>query len=214
MLYIVILYIVGTTGRTAYQRLEPRYKTDFERAGKATFLILDRPVGYLRYMKFFKEKHATPSDWYLDYVILSTPYNNKSYTLPVYRWFTDEVSLLTVRDGPGNKALKLHEILYRDRNYLLLKRNTSESEIKFCNVSGNLFLLSSIAIINNVINHLMLLFCIVFCIVYATFCDVRYLYATFCDVAMVRYVILCLVVLVVRYVLLYFVMLVGLRYVT
>ena len=60
----------------------------------------------------------------------------------------------------------------------------------------------------------MLLFCIVFCIVYATFCDVRYLYATFCDVAMVRYVILCLVVLVVRYVLLYFVMLVGLRYVT
>jgi hypothetical protein len=41
------------------------------------------------------------SDWLLEYIILTTPYNNKCYTLPCYRWFTDDNTIMTLREGNG-----------------------------------------------------------------------------------------------------------------
>jgi len=75
-------------------------KTSLGRGDKTTFVVRDRPVGLLRYVQLYNDGKTTDSQWFVAYIVLSTPYNNKCYTLPCYRWLKGR-SLLSLRDGTG-----------------------------------------------------------------------------------------------------------------
>jgi hypothetical protein len=61
-------------------------KTDLERGMRKTFSFLERPIGWLRYVQVYNEgvAQSDAASWFLAYVIVSTPYNGRCYTLPCY----------------------------------------------------------------------------------------------------------------------------------
>jgi len=91
----------GTTGRTPYMKLNKRLKTDLSRNDKTTFVLRERPVGLVRYVQLYNAGKTSADNWFVSYMVLSTPYNNKSYTLPCYRWLINR-SVLSLRDGTGD----------------------------------------------------------------------------------------------------------------
>ena len=97
----IISASTGTEGRTPYRKLEKKLKTAFATGAKTTFSILDKNVGEFMCAKIYKMAKGPKSDWFVEYIILTTPYNNKCYTLPCYRWFTDDSPILIFREGIG-----------------------------------------------------------------------------------------------------------------
>ena len=53
-----------------------------------------------------RHRKGVKSEWFLDFVIFTTPYNNRCYKLPVNRWLTDNTPALALRSAKGEK-LKL-----------------------------------------------------------------------------------------------------------
>jgi len=96
----------GTTGRTPYMKLNKRLKTDLSRNDKTTFVLQERPVGLVRYVQLYNGGKTSADNWFVSYMVLSTPYNNKSYTLPCYRWLINR-SVLSLRDGTGDTVRHL-----------------------------------------------------------------------------------------------------------
>ena len=76
-------------------------KSDFAIGAKTTFSLFDKSVGEFMCAKLYKMAKGIKSDWFVDYIILTTPYNNKCYTLPCYRWLTDDNAIITLREGTG-----------------------------------------------------------------------------------------------------------------
>ena len=74
--------------------------TDLSRNDKTTFVLREHPVGLLRYVQLYNEGKTSEYNWFISYIVLSTPYNNKCYTLPCYRWLFNR-SVLSLRDGTG-----------------------------------------------------------------------------------------------------------------
>ena len=95
--------MTGRDGRTPFRKLERKTAKDFDVGAKSTFRIIDKPVGPFICAKVYKEKRGQKTDWYLENIILTTAYNNKCYTLPCYRWFTDDTSIIPLRDGTGKE---------------------------------------------------------------------------------------------------------------
>jgi len=95
-----MVVVAGTTGRTPYMKLKKALKTDLTRDDRTTFVLRERPVGLLRYIQMYNAGKTAEANWFLSYVVLSTPYNNKCYTLPCHRWLTNR-SVLSLRDGTG-----------------------------------------------------------------------------------------------------------------
>ena len=95
----VIVCPPGTQSRTAFLRLPPVTKADFGRGVRSTYTLRDKYVGDLLCVKVYKEIKGAKSDWYLDYIIVSTTYNKTCSTLPCGHWFTDQSPLHILRDG-------------------------------------------------------------------------------------------------------------------
>jgi len=91
---------VGTTGRTPYMKLNKIATTDLSRNDKKTFVLRERPVGLLLYIQLYNEGKTVDTNWFISYIVLSTPYNNKCYTLPCHRWLINR-SVMSLRDGTG-----------------------------------------------------------------------------------------------------------------
>jgi len=85
-------------------KLPKSQKMSLNRNDKTTFVLRERPVGLLRYVQLYNDGKTAESNWFASYLVLSTPYNNKCYTLPCYRWLTSR-SLLSLRDGTGKSLL-------------------------------------------------------------------------------------------------------------
>lgn len=49
-------------------------------------------------------------------MVISTPYNNKCHTLPCYRWFTDKIPIIILRDGAGkyedSTSMIIHQTIF------------------------------------------------------------------------------------------------------
>jgi len=84
-------------------KLPKALKTSLSRNDKTTFVLRERPVGFLRYVQLYNDGKTPDAGWYVRYVVLSTPYNHKCYTLPCYRWIAGR-SLLSLRDGTGESV--------------------------------------------------------------------------------------------------------------
>ena len=100
--------VAGTAGRTPYLKLRRPVKSSLGRGDRTTFVLRERPVGVLRYVQLYNDggkpgAAAADADWFVSYIVLSTPYNNHCYTLPCYRWLAGR-SLLSLRDGTGEKT--------------------------------------------------------------------------------------------------------------
>jgi len=81
-------------------KLSKTSKTDLSRSDKKTFVLRERPIGLLRYVQLYNEGKTAENNWFVTHVVLSTPYNNKCYTLPCHRWLVNR-SVLSLRDGAG-----------------------------------------------------------------------------------------------------------------
>jgi len=75
--------------------------TDLSRDDRTTFMLRERPVGLLRYVQLYNEGRTPEANWFISHLVLSTPYNNKCYTLPCHRWLVNR-SVLSLRDGTGD----------------------------------------------------------------------------------------------------------------
>ena len=87
-------------------KLRRSVKSSLGRGDRTTFVLRERPVGVLRYVQLYNDggkPGAAAADWFVSYIVLSTPYNNHCYTLPCYRWLAGR-SLLSLRDGTGEKG--------------------------------------------------------------------------------------------------------------
>ena len=87
-------------------KLRRPVKSSLGRGDRTTFVLRERPVGVLRYVQLYNDggkPGAADADWFVSYIVLSTPYNNHCYTLPCYRWLAGR-SLLSLRDGTGEKT--------------------------------------------------------------------------------------------------------------
>jgi len=97
----LFLLDAGTTGRTPYMKLHKALKTSLTSPNdRTTFLLRQRPVGLVRYVQLYNAGKTTADNWFVSHIVLSTPYNNKCYTLPCYRWLINS-TILTLRDGTG-----------------------------------------------------------------------------------------------------------------
>lgn len=136
----IYISIIGKDGRTPFRKLDRKTTKDFDVGAKSTFRILDKPVGPFVCAKIYKEKRGVKTDWYLDYIILTSPYNNKCYTLPCYRWFTDETSIIPLRDGTAMtdaqeddhymRLLRSFEVADKQRLYQWRDRSDDADEFK------------------------------------------------------------------------------------
>ena len=81
-------------------KLNKTTKSDMTRNDKTTFVLRERPVGLLRYVQLYNEGKVSDTNWFISYVVLSTPYNNKCYTLPCDRWLLNR-TVMSLRDGAG-----------------------------------------------------------------------------------------------------------------
>jgi len=81
-------------------KLSKTSSADLSRNKKTTFVLKERPVGLLRYVQLYNEGKTAETNWFISYIVLSTPYNNKCYTLPCCRWLFNR-SILSLRDGTG-----------------------------------------------------------------------------------------------------------------
>jgi len=98
---------VGTMDRTPYMKLNKVSNMDLSRNNKKTFVLRERPVGLLRYVQLYNEGKTPESNWFISYLVLSTPYNNKCYTLPCYRWLFNR-TVLSLRDGTGETYISCY----------------------------------------------------------------------------------------------------------
>ena len=109
-------------------KLSKASKTDLSRDDRTTFVLREHPVGLLRYVQLYNDGKTADSNWFISHIVLSTPYNNKCYTLPCYRWLINR-SVLSLRDGTGLSSvcqrigLSINLSSYF-RNGKLVSRNT------------------------------------------------------------------------------------------
>ena len=52
-------------------------------------------------VQIYKDNKGSNADWFLEYIVLATPYNGRCHTLPCYAWFSGKNTLVSLKDGKG-----------------------------------------------------------------------------------------------------------------